>query len=77
MRDAIIVNIVRIPGGEGKPGGSLSHLHPLNLLATTLGELIRRTGLEPELVEDIIGGCVTRVGVQSANVTHNAVRVCR
>jgi acetyl-CoA acyltransferase len=73
MRDAVIVDVVRTPSGKGKPGGALSHLHPVDLLAATLRELVERQGISPGLVEDVIGGCVTQAGVQAANVTRNAV----
>jgi acetyl-CoA acyltransferase len=73
MRDAVIVDVVRTPSGKGKPGGALSHLHPVDLLAATLRELVERQGISPGLVEDVIGGCVTQAGVQAANITRNAV----
>jgi acetyl-CoA acyltransferase len=73
MRDAVIVDIVRTPSGKGKPGGKLAHLHPVDLLAATLRELVARNGIDPGLVEDVIGGCVTQAGVQAANITRSAV----
>ena len=65
-RDAVIVDIVRSPVGRGKIGGSLSALHPVDLLAQTLQGLIGRTGIDPGLVEDVLIGCVSQVGEQSA-----------
>jgi acetyl-CoA acyltransferase len=71
--DAVIVDVVRTASGKGKPGGALSGVHPVDLLATVLRELVRRNGLDPAQVEDVIGGCVTQVGEQSLNITRNAV----
>jgi len=39
MRDAVIIDAVRTPIGKGKPGGSLSAVHPVDLLAHTLRAL--------------------------------------
>jgi acetyl-CoA acyltransferase len=73
MRDAVIVDMVRTPSGKGKPGGGLSHVHPVDLLATTISEVVNRNGVAPIQVDDVIGGCVTQSGQQAANVTRSAV----
>jgi acetyl-CoA acyltransferase len=73
MRDAVIIDAVRTPIGKGKPGGSLSAVHPVDLLAHTLRALTDRTGLDPALVDDVIGGCVDQVGEQAVNTTRWAV----
>src|SRR5271167_2157727 len=52
--------------GRGKVGGALSSLHPVELLAQVLTGLVQRTGLDPGSVDDIIIGCVSQVGEQSA-----------
>ncbi|MFE2722441.1 thiolase family protein [Kitasatospora sp. NPDC059327] len=72
MRDAVIVEAVRTPIGKGKPGGSLSAVHPVELLAHTLRALIGRSGVDPALVDDVIGGCVDQVGEQAMNTTRYA-----
>ncbi|MFI7124634.1 thiolase family protein [Nonomuraea sp. NPDC050153] len=72
MRDAVIVQAVRTPIGKGKPGGGLSGIHPVDLLAHTLRALIERSGVDPSLVDDVIGGCVDQVGEQAMNTTRNA-----
>ena len=69
-REAVIVDTIRTPIGKRK--GQLSGWHPADLLGTVLTELVARTGLDPERVDDVIGGCVTQVGEQSTNVTRNA-----
>ncbi|GAA2646290.1 thiolase family protein [Nonomuraea recticatena] len=72
MRDAVIVQAVRTPIGKGKPRGALAHVHPVELLAHTLRELVARSGIDPALVDDVIGGCVDQVGEQAMNTTRYA-----
>ncbi|MFD5518920.1 thiolase family protein [Streptomyces sp. NPDC127066] len=73
MRDAVIVEAVRTPVGKGKPNGSLAHVHPVELLAHTLRALVERTGIDPALIDDVIGGTVDQVGEQAMNTTRYAV----
>ena len=73
MPDAVIVDVVRTASGKGKPGGALSTTHPVDLLASVLEALIERNNLDPALIDDVIGGCVTQSGEQSINVTRSAV----
>jgi acetyl-CoA acyltransferase len=73
MRDAVIVEAVRTPIGKGKPNGSLAHVQPVELLAHTLRTLIERSGVDPALIDDVIGGTVSQVGEQAANITRYAV----
>jgi acetyl-CoA acetyltransferase family protein len=68
-RDAVIVDVVRTT--MGKRGGALSNWHPVDLLGFTLNTLVERTGIDPETVDDVIGGCVTQSGEQGTNVTRN------
>jgi acetyl-CoA acyltransferase len=73
-RDAVIVSAVRTPVGIGKPGkGVLSGVHPADLSALVLREVIGRVGVAPELVEDVIWGCVTQAGEQSTNIARNSL----
>lgn len=67
MRDAVIVDAVRTPVGKGKPGGSLSGVHPVDLHAHAIRALVERTGIDPALVDDVISGAVGQVGEQSSN----------
>jgi acetyl-CoA acyltransferase len=72
MREAVVVEAVRTPMGRGKPGGKLSNVHPVDLLAETLRALVDRAGIDPGEVDDIIAGCVSQVGEQTYNVGRNA-----
>jgi acetyl-CoA acyltransferase len=73
LRDAVIVDVLRTPVGKGKKGGALSHVHPVHLLADVLGALVERNGIDPAIVDDVIGGCVTKAGEQAVNPTRSAV----
>ncbi|GGI47586.1 acetyl-CoA acetyltransferase family protein [Agromyces flavus] len=71
--DAVIIDVIRTPVGRGKPGGMLSGVHPVDLLAGVLTAIVDRNDLDPALVDDVIGGCVSQIGEQSYNVTRNAL----
>jgi acetyl-CoA C-acetyltransferase len=74
MGEAYIIDAVRTPRGRGKKGkGSLTEIHPQELLAQTLNELARRTGIDPGDVDDVVVGAVSQVGEQGANIARNAV----
>ncbi len=66
MGTAYIVDAIRTP--VGRKNGSLSGVHPVELGAVPLRGLLRRTGLDAALIEDVVYGCVTPVGEQGANV---------
>lgn len=72
MRDAVIVEAVRTPIGRGKPNGALHDVHPVDLLAHSLRAVVERSGIDPALIDDVIGGIVTQVGEQGANMTRRA-----
>ena len=71
MRDAVIVDAVRAPIGRRK--GTLKEVHPVDLSASVLTALADRNQLDPELIEDIVWGCVTQIAEQSTNVGRLAV----
>ena len=74
MADAYIIDAVRTPRGRGKKGkGSLTGIHPQELLAQTLQELARRTQVDPADVDDVVVGVVSQVGEQGSNIARNAV----
>ncbi|MGW0044728.1 steroid 3-ketoacyl-CoA thiolase [Rhodococcus sp. NPDC003348] len=70
MGTPVIVEAVRTP--IGKRGGWLSGLHSAEILGTAQKGIVDRAGIDPLLVEQVIGGCVTQAGAQSNNVTRTA-----
>jgi acetyl-CoA acetyltransferase family protein len=73
MNEVFIISAVRAPTGVGKPTGALAPLAPVELSALILQEAVRRAGIEPDLVEDVVWGCVTPLGDQGANLARLAV----
>jgi acetyl-CoA C-acetyltransferase len=70
MNEPVIVGAVRTP--IGKKNGALSGLHAAEILGAALVEVVKRAGIEPSDVGQVVGGCVTQAGEQSCNVTRNA-----
>jgi acetyl-CoA acyltransferase len=64
MRETVIVEAVRTP--VGKRNGGLSAMHAADLSAIVLNELLERSGVDPEIIDDVVWGCVSQVGDQSA-----------
>jgi acetyl-CoA C-acetyltransferase len=75
LTEAYIVAAARTAGGRRE--GRLSGWHPADLAAEILNALLDRSGVPPELVDDVIVGCVGQVGEQSNNVARNAVLASR
>lgn len=71
MREAVIVEALRTP--VGKRHGGLSQMHAADLSAVVLNALVDRAGVRPEIVDDVIWGCVSQVGDQSSNIGRYAV----
>jgi acetyl-CoA acyltransferase len=69
-REAVIVDCARTAFGKRK--GSLAGWHPTDLLGLVLRTMIERNDLDPVLIDDVVGGCVTQAGEQGCNVTRNA-----
>jgi acetyl-CoA C-acetyltransferase len=70
MPDVVIVEAVRTP--IGRRGGGLSTMHSADLLATALEALIERSGVDPAEVGQVVGGCVSQVGMQAFNIARTA-----
>jgi len=70
MRDVVIVDAVRTP--VGRRNGGLSTCHSVDVLGTVQKALFDRTGIDPLVVGQVVGGCVGQVGMQSMNVTRTA-----
>ena len=70
MPEAYIVDAVRTP--VGKRGGSLAAMHSADLGAHSLAALMRRTGVDPAAVDDVIMGCCDTIGSQAGDVARTA-----
>jgi acetyl-CoA C-acetyltransferase len=70
MAEVVIVDAVRTPVGRRR--GALSGVHPAELLGVAQKALVDRNSLDPMVIRQVVGGCVTQVGEQSNNVTRNA-----
>jgi acetyl-CoA C-acetyltransferase len=70
VAEAYIVGAVRTP--VGKRNGGLAGVHPVDLAAHVLTELVARTAADPTAVDDVIMGCVSEVGPQTFDIARNA-----
>ena len=70
MSEVVIIDAVRTP--IGRRNGGLGSVHPVDLLAGVLAELVSRSGIDPAEVDQVVGGCVSQVGQQSFNLTRTA-----
>ena len=71
MRETVIVGAVRTP--VGKRNGGLSEQHAADLSAVVLNELVERAAVDPDIIDDVVWGCVSQVGDQSSNIGRYAV----
>ena len=72
MRRAALIDVMRTPFGKGKEGGALSSVHPVDLYAKVIKALVERQDIDPNLIEDVITGCVLQVGEQAGNIGRQA-----
>ncbi|WP_148613058.1 acetyl-CoA C-acetyltransferase [Nocardioides rubriscoriae] len=70
MPEAYIVDAVRTP--VGKRGGALAGVHSADLAAHSIAALVRRTGVDPGAVDDVILGCCDTIGSQAGDVARTA-----
>jgi len=70
VAEAFIVGAVRTP--VGKRNGGLSAVHPADMAAHVLTELIARTAADPAAIDDVIMGCVSQIGPQSVDIARTA-----
>ncbi len=70
MAQPVIVEAVRTP--IGKRNGWMAGFHAAELLGNAQVELVKRAGIDPGDIEQIVGGCVTQAGEQASNVTRTA-----
>lgn len=66
MAEAYIVDAIRTPTGKKK--GTLAGWHPADLGAIPIQEIVKRTGIDPNAVDDVIWGCVDAIGPQAGNM---------
>ena len=71
MREVVIVEAARTPVGRFR--GGLKTVRADHLGAAVLNELVARSGISPELVEDVVFGCVSQVGEQCGNIARTAL----
>ncbi len=71
MGEAYIVDAVRTAGG--RRDGRLSKVHPADLGAKVIDAIIDRTGLAPEVIDDVIFGCVSQIGPQTFNLARTSI----
>ncbi len=71
MAEAVIVEAVRAP--VGKRNGGLSGVHPAELSAQVLSGLADRAGVDPEVIDDVIWGCVMQAGEQALDIARTAL----
>ena len=70
MHDAVIIDAVRTP--VGRHGGALAGVRPDDMAALVIREVVRRTGINPALVEEVYLGCANQAGEDNRNVARMA-----
>lgn len=69
-RQVVVTDAVRTP--IGRRNGGLAGVHPAALLGTVQSGLVARSGIDPALIEQVVGGTVSQVGEQSFNIARTA-----
>jgi acetyl-CoA C-acetyltransferase len=70
MRDVVVVQTGR--SAIGRKNGGLSTVHPADLLGPIQHEVLHRAGVDAGSVDQVIGGCINKVGAQAMNITRTA-----
>src|SRR5690242_5595030 len=70
MREVVIVEAAR--SAIGKKNGTLAHTHPIDMLGPVQRAVVERSGIDPTLIEQVVGGCIDQVGAQAGNITRTA-----
>lgn len=73
MREAVIVEGVRTP--VGRKNGLLKDIRADDLAAEALKALVKRAGMKPEMIDDVILGCVSQIGEQTGNIARVAALI--
>lgn len=70
LPDVVIVDAAR--SAVGRKNGGLSAMHPTDILGQVFHKLLARNSLASDAVDQIIGGCINKLGAQGMNVTRTA-----
>ena len=70
MSEAYIVDAIRTP--TGKKGGGLSQVHPADLGAHVIAEVLERNDVDPMAVDDVVMGCLDNLGPQAGDIARTA-----
>ena len=70
MSEAYIVDAIRTP--TGKKGGGLSQVHPADLGAHVISEVLERNDVDPKAVDDVVMGCWDNLGPQAGDIARTA-----
>ncbi|MGQ0537834.1 MAG: thiolase family protein [Gemmatimonadaceae bacterium] len=73
MTEAVIVSAVRTAVGRGKPDGALADVTPIDLSALVMQEAVKRAGIDPLTIDDVLWGCAMPEGDQGLNMARLAV----
>lgn len=73
MSEAYIIDAIRTP--VGRRNGALAGVRADELAAKTLSEIVERTGVDPNAIDDVVMGCVTQLHEQGVNVARNAALI--
>ena len=68
--DVVVVDAARTAVGRKK--GSLGDMHPTDILGQLMNGLLDRAGVDSAQVDQVIGGCINKLGAQGMNVTRTA-----
>jgi len=73
MAEAFVYDAIRTPRGRGKKTGSLHEVKPIDLVVGLIEEIQKRNpSLDPNLIDDVVLGCVSPVGDQGADIAKTA-----
>ncbi len=70
MAEAYLVGGVRTP--IGRYGGALSSVRPDDLAALVMAELVTRTGVDPDAIDQVLFGAANQAGEDNRNVARMA-----
>ncbi len=70
MQDVVIVDAAR--SAVGRRNGALGQVHPTDTLGQVMMKMLARNGVDPAAVDQVIGGCINKLGAQGMNVVRTA-----